>query len=39
VTSTYLAGVTGVQTTVAGVDLVEAARRERPGLFEVVAPI
>jgi Zn-dependent M16 (insulinase) family peptidase len=39
VTSTYLVGVTGVQTTVAGADLVEAARRERPGLFEVVAPI
>ena len=28
-----------VQTTVAGPDLIEAARKERPGLFEVVAPV
>jgi Zn-dependent M16 (insulinase) family peptidase len=28
-----------VQATVAGPELVEAARKERPGLFEVVAPV
>jgi len=28
-----------VQATVAGSELVEAARKERPELFEVVAPI
>jgi len=39
VTTAYLAGVHHVQTTVAGADLIEAARTERPGLFEVVAPI
>ena len=39
VTQAYLAGAHPVQTTVAGADLIEAARKERPGLFEVVAPI
>jgi Zn-dependent M16 (insulinase) family peptidase len=39
VTQTYLAGARPVQTTVAGAELIEAARRERPNLFEVVAPI
>jgi presequence protease len=35
----YLAGAPAGQTTVAGPDLVEAARKEKPGLFEVVAPV
>jgi Zn-dependent M16 (insulinase) family peptidase len=39
VTQSYLAGARPVQTTVAGAELIEAARRERPNLFEVVAPI
>jgi len=39
VTRTYLMDVLAVQTTVAGPELVEAARKERPGLFEVVAPL
>jgi presequence protease len=39
VTTSYLAGAPAVQTTVAGADLVEAARKERPGLFEVVAAV
>lgn len=39
VTQTYLAVARPVQTTVAGADLIEAARKERPSLFEVVAPI
>jgi Zn-dependent M16 (insulinase) family peptidase len=39
VTSNYLAGARPVQTTVAGAELVAAARKERPELFEVVAPI
>ncbi|HEV2475951.1 MAG TPA: insulinase family protein [Candidatus Dormibacteraeota bacterium] len=39
VTATYLTGVPAVQTTVAGPDLIEAARKEKPGLFEVVAPL
>jgi Zn-dependent M16 (insulinase) family peptidase len=39
VAQAYLAGAHPVQATVAGADLIEAARRERPGLFEVVAPI
>ncbi|HEY6223108.1 MAG TPA: insulinase family protein [Gemmatimonadales bacterium] len=39
VTTAYLAGAPAVQTTVAGADLVEAARKERPGLFEVVAAV
>jgi Zn-dependent M16 (insulinase) family peptidase len=39
VTHSYLAGGRAVQTTVAGADLIEAARKERPNLFEVVAPI
>jgi presequence protease len=36
---TYLAVAHPVQATVAGPELVEAARKERPGLFEVVAPV
>ncbi len=39
VTRAYLAGAPAAQTTVAGSDLVEAARKEKPALFEVVAPI
>jgi presequence protease len=39
IASTYLATDGYVQTTVAGPELVEAATRERPGLFEVVAPV
>jgi Zn-dependent M16 (insulinase) family peptidase len=39
VAQTHLAGVRYVQTTVAGAELIEAARKERPNLFEVVAPI
>jgi Zn-dependent M16 (insulinase) family peptidase len=39
VAHSYLAGGRAVQTTVAGADLIEAARKERPNLFEVVAPI
>jgi Zn-dependent M16 (insulinase) family peptidase len=39
VTKSYLEGGRPVQATVAGPDLVEAARKERPGLFEVVAPV
>jgi presequence protease len=35
----YLMVAHPVQTTVAGPELVEAARKERPDLFEVVAPI
>jgi Zn-dependent M16 (insulinase) family peptidase len=35
----YLTLAHPVQTTVAGPELVEAARKERPGLFEVVAPV
>ena len=39
VTESYLLGAPAVQTTVAGSDLIEAARKERPALFEVVAAI
>jgi hypothetical protein len=39
VTTAYLQGAPAVQTTVAGADLVEAARKERPGLFEVIAAV
>ena len=39
VTQTYLAAARPIQTTVAGADLIAAAREERPSLFEVVAPI
>jgi Zn-dependent M16 (insulinase) family peptidase len=39
VTRTYFLDASPVETTVAGADLVEAARRERPDLFEVVAPV
>jgi hypothetical protein len=39
VTRSYLMGAHAVHTTVAGPDLVEAARKERPDLFEVVAPL
>jgi len=39
VTSRYLANGSGVQVTVAGEDLIEAARKERPDLFAVVEPV
>ncbi len=39
VTRAYLLGAPAVQTTVAGSDLIDAARKERPALFEVVAAI
>ncbi len=39
VASAYLMVAHPVQATVAGLDLVEAARKERPDLFEVVGPI
>ena len=39
VARTYLVDRPSVQTTVAGADLIAAARKERPGLFEVVAPV
>jgi Zn-dependent M16 (insulinase) family peptidase len=39
VTSAYLMVAHPVQATVAGPDLVEVARKERPDLFEVVGPI
>jgi len=39
VAGTYFLEKPAVQTTVAGADLIEVARRERPGLFEVVSPI
>jgi Zn-dependent M16 (insulinase) family peptidase len=39
VTNSYLVNPHPIQATVAGADLVEAARKERPSLFEVVAPL
>jgi presequence protease len=39
VASAYLTVAHPIQTTVAGPELVEAARKERPDLFEVIAPI
>ena len=39
VSSSYLAGGRGVQATVAGAELIAAAQKEHPGLFEVVAPV
>ena len=39
VAKTYLAGGNATQATVAGAELIEAARKERPDLFEVVAPV
>jgi Zn-dependent M16 (insulinase) family peptidase len=39
VTNSYLVNPHPIQTTVAGADLVEVARKERPSLFEVVAPL
>jgi len=39
VTRLYFVDTTPVETTVAGADLVQSARRERPKLFEVVAPV
>src|SRR5207249_12086488 len=39
VARSYFLGAPAVQTTVAGADLIEEARKERPGLFEVVAPV
>lgn len=39
VAKAYLADGRPVQATVAGPDLVEAARKERPELFDIVAPV
>ncbi len=39
VTQAYLGGGRGFQATVAGPDLVEGAQRERPGIFDRIAPI
>jgi Zn-dependent M16 (insulinase) family peptidase len=39
VAKSYLELPTPIQATVAGADLIEAARKERPDLFEVVAPV
>ncbi|HEV2217147.1 MAG TPA: insulinase family protein [Candidatus Dormibacteraeota bacterium] len=39
VTSRYLSNGSGVQVTVAGADLIEAARKEQPELFAVVEPV
>jgi Zn-dependent M16 (insulinase) family peptidase len=39
VTRAYFVDTPRAQTTVAGADLIEAARKERPGLFELVAPV
>ena len=39
VAKSYLAAGNATQATVAGADLIEAARKERPDLFEVVAPV
>ncbi len=39
VAGTYLGAGRSVASTVAGPDLIEAARAERPGLFELVAPV
>ena len=39
VAATYLAADAAAETTVAGAELIETARKERPGLFEIVAPV
>ena len=39
VAKSYLDSPTPIQATVAGADLIDAARKERPDLFEVVAPV
>ncbi len=39
VTRDHLTEGAAAQTTVAGSDLIETARKERPGLFEVVGPV
>jgi Zn-dependent M16 (insulinase) family peptidase len=39
VAATYFVDRPAAQATVAGPDLIEAARKERPGLFEVVSPV
>jgi Zn-dependent M16 (insulinase) family peptidase len=39
VAKSYLEQPSPIQATVAGADLIEAARKERPDLFEVVAPV
>jgi Zn-dependent M16 (insulinase) family peptidase len=39
VAKTYLAAGNAMQATVAGAELIEAARKERPELFEMVAPV
>lgn len=39
VAKSYLESPKPIQATVAGADLIEAARKERPDLFELVAPV
>ena len=39
VATTYFLDKPAVQATVAGPDLIEEARKEKPGLFEVVSPV
>ena len=39
VAARYLAAGSGAQATVAGADLIAAARKERPELFAMVAPV
>ena len=39
VAKSYLEQPRPIQATVAGADLIEAARKERPDLFKVVAPV
>ena len=39
VAKSYLGSPRPIQATVAGADLIDAARKERPDLFEVVAPV
>ena len=39
VTRTYFVETPKAETTVAGADLIDAARKEKPGLFELVAPV
>jgi Zn-dependent M16 (insulinase) family peptidase len=39
VAKSYLESPRPIQATVAGADLIDAARKERPDLFEVVAPV
>ena len=39
ITAAYLSSDGHAQATVAGPELIESATKERPGLFEVVAPV